>query len=135
MPPSALALYQFTAALGPGSVSAFTPVMPRPLGEAPPPPLPGPAPEPPGLEEGLGDPPLTPRRLQDLESPPSDTGGTVFLSDGAAASPQPRPSDLPAPARVEGITPPGLTRLCQAVSHFLPSQQLPHALAAPPISP
>ncbi|XP_037795079.1 homeobox protein Nkx-2.5-like [Penaeus monodon] len=36
LPPSALALYQFTAALAPGSASAFTPVMPRPLRDVPP---------------------------------------------------------------------------------------------------
>ncbi|XP_069180871.1 uncharacterized protein [Procambarus clarkii] len=36
LPPSALALYQFTAALAPGSASAFTPVMPRPFDDAPP---------------------------------------------------------------------------------------------------
>ncbi|XP_045115590.1 polyadenylation factor subunit 2-like [Portunus trituberculatus] len=109
--------------------------MPRPLGEAPPPPLPVPAPEPPGLDEGLGDPPLTSRRLQDLESPPSDTGGASFLGDGAAGSPQPRLlSDLPPSTRSEGVSPSGLTRPCQAASHFLPSQQLSHTVASP-ISP
>ncbi|XP_066940714.1 LOW QUALITY PROTEIN: uncharacterized protein [Macrobrachium rosenbergii] len=36
LPPSALALYQFTAALAPGSASAFSPVLPRPSFETTP---------------------------------------------------------------------------------------------------
>lgn len=135
MPPSALALYQFTAALGPGSVSAFTPVMPRPLGEAPPQPLPGPAPETPGLEECLSDPPLTPRRLQELDSPPVDASGAAFLRDGAAVSPLPRlPTDVPLPSRSEEVSPSSLTRPCQSGSQFLPSQ-LPHVVTASPVTP
>ncbi|XP_071521603.1 uncharacterized protein [Panulirus ornatus] len=92
LPPSALALYQFTSALAPGSSSAFTPVLPRPLGEAPPTQLTDSTLDPPSHMEASRVAPPTPRGVPGFEPSPTrdmNTASPPSLSeDSTSASPK-----------------------------------------------
>ncbi|XP_042220980.1 homeobox protein MSX-1-like [Homarus americanus] len=123
LPPSALALYQFTAALAPGSASAFTPVMPRPFGEAPPIQLADSALDPPSHSEGPGGAPPTPRCVAAFESV-NDVEPLSLSKEGRGVSPRGRDAPaLPSPGLSEVTTTAALAKTCEVNRSFLHPRQ------------
>nr|XP_045621972.1 homeobox protein MSX-1-like [Procambarus clarkii] len=124
LPPSALALYQFTAALAPGSASAFTPVMPRPFDDAPPTQMLGSSHAPPTQMLGSSHAPPT-QLLGSSHAPP-----TQMLGSSHAPPTQVLGSSHAPPTQMLGSSHAPPTQLLGS-SHAPPTQMLGSSHAPP----